>query len=66
MSTVTTSSSGSRPDAAPQQDPGLSRLIGERYPVYAQADITVDSLDAPPDETVERVVQGLESHGALR
>lgn len=44
----------------------LSRLIGERYPVYAEADITVDSLDAPPEHTVERVVEALKRHGALR
>ncbi len=43
----------------------LSRLIGERYPVYAQADITVDSLDAPPEQTVERVAEALAEYGAL-
>ncbi len=44
----------------------LSRLIGERYPVYAEADITVDSVDGPPDETVDRVLEALKRHGAVR
>lgn len=33
----------------------LDRLIDERYPVYAEADIVVDSVDGPPELTVERV-----------
>ena len=37
----------------------LERLIAERYPVYAEADVTVDSLDGPPDITVERVLAAL-------
>jgi shikimate kinase len=37
----------------------LERLIAERYPVYEEADITVDSLDCPPDVTVERVIVAL-------
>ena len=37
----------------------LERLIGERYPIYAEADITVDSLDGPPDATLERVMAAL-------
>ena len=38
----------------------LSKLIEERYPVYAEADITVDSGREAPELTVERVMQGLE------
>ena len=38
----------------------LSRLIEERYPVYAEADITVDSGREAPELTVERVMQGLD------
>ncbi|MBI1779333.1 MAG: shikimate kinase [Proteobacteria bacterium] len=38
----------------------LVRLIAERYPVYAEADIVVDSLDAPTEVTVEAAL------GALR
>ncbi len=37
----------------------LQRLIDERYPVYAQADITVDSVDGPGGVTVNRVVDAL-------
>jgi shikimate kinase len=46
----------------------LQRLMETRHPVYAEANITVDSDDRPPDETVERVVSALQaylaSHGA--
>ena len=38
----------------------LSKLIDERYPVYAEADITVDSGREAPESTVDRVMQGLE------
>jgi shikimate kinase len=38
----------------------LSKLIEERYPVYAEADITVDSGREAPDSTVERVMRELE------
>ncbi len=37
----------------------LERLIAERYPIYEEADIMVDSLDCPPDATVERVIAAL-------
>lgn len=37
----------------------LERLVAERYPVYAEADITVDSVDGPPELTVERVLAAL-------
>ena len=40
----------------------LERLIAERYPVYAQAELTIDSIDGPPDATVERVIAALASH----
>jgi shikimate kinase len=46
----------------------LSKLIEERYPVYAEADITVDSGREAPELTVERVMSELadflEAHGA--
>lgn len=32
----------------------LARLIEERYPVYAEADIAIDSQDGPPEVTVAR------------
>jgi shikimate kinase len=37
----------------------LAKLIEERYPVYAEADITVDSGREAPDSTVERVMRDL-------
>ena len=33
----------------------LGRLIAERYPVYAEADVTVDSIDGPAEVTVGKV-----------
>jgi shikimate kinase/3-dehydroquinate synthase len=38
----------------------LRRLMEERYPVYASADITVISRDGPQDLTVEDVIEGIE------
>lgn len=38
----------------------LSRLIDARYPIYAQADIIVDSTDEPPEVTVAKICQELE------
>ncbi len=40
----------------------LGRLIEERYPIYAQADIVVDSVDGPPEDTVDNVLAALERH----
>jgi len=40
----------------------LERLIALRYPIYAEADIAVDSLDASPDATAERVVAALRAY----
>ncbi len=37
----------------------LGRLMEARYPVYAEADITVDSTDEVPEATVARVMAGL-------
>lgn len=37
----------------------LGRLISERHPIYAEADVTVDSVDGPPEATLARVVEGL-------
>jgi shikimate kinase len=39
----------------------LQRLIDERYPIYAEADITVDSADGPPEITLDRVISALTS-----
>lgn len=37
----------------------LERLIAARHPVYAEADIVIDSNDAPADVTTERVIAAL-------
>jgi shikimate kinase len=37
----------------------LGRLMDIRYPLYAEADITVDSSDEAPEATVARVMAGL-------
>ncbi len=34
----------------------LERLVDTRYPVYAEADMIVDSIDGPAEETVDRVL----------
>ncbi|MSO80949.1 MAG: shikimate kinase [Alphaproteobacteria bacterium] len=41
----------------------IARLVAQRYPVYAGADIVVDTDDGPPEETVERVLAALAGHG---
>lgn len=40
----------------------LEALIAERYPVYGEADIVVDSGRESPDATVERVIEALRAH----
>jgi len=40
----------------------LRALIEERYPVYAEADITVDSGDGPPAATARAVLDALRRH----
>ena len=37
----------------------LDGLMDERYPVYAEADVVVDSEDGPPELTVERVYRAV-------
>ena len=44
----------------------LQRLIDQRYPVYAEADIAVDSVDGPPEATLDMVVKALERFLAER
>jgi shikimate kinase len=40
----------------------LERLMAERHPVYAEADVVVDSAREAPEVTVERVVAALAAH----
>ena len=44
----------------------LERLIAERYPVYAEADITVETTREAPAETVARVDEAIRAHLAER
>jgi shikimate kinase len=39
----------------------LAELIEARHPVYAEADLTVESADGPPDVTVQRVLRAIEA-----
>jgi shikimate kinase len=39
----------------------LKRLIDERYPVYAEAEVTVESRDVPHDAIVEEIIAGLQA-----
>ena len=38
----------------------LAELIAQRYPIYAEADITIDSDNSPPELTVQRVITALQ------
>ena len=40
----------------------LARLMDERYPVYGEADITVDTGEEGADKVVERIIAALEAH----
>lgn len=40
----------------------LGKLIEQRYPVYGDADVVVDSVDGPPEMTLARVMAGLRRH----
>jgi len=42
----------------------LADLMEQRYPVYADADVAVDSADGPPEVTLKRVLAALRSHFA--
>ena len=40
----------------------LKKLLAEREPFYAEADITVDSDNRPAEETVDRVIKALRAY----
>ncbi len=42
----------------------LRKLIDKRYPIYMQADLTVDTLDQPADMTVDQVIAALRAYAA--
>ena len=50
---------GSRPLLGQGGDPRdiLARLMGERYPIYAEADYTIDTQAEPHEAVVERILR---------
>jgi shikimate kinase len=40
----------------------LAGLMERRHPVYAEADLTVDSIDGPPELTLQKVIAALRAH----
>jgi len=40
--------------------------MDKRHPIYAQADIVVDTGDRPAEATVERVLEALRTYAAAR
>lgn len=42
----------------------LRELMAKRDPVYAEADVTVDSVDGPPETTVQKVEASVADHVA--
>ena len=44
----------------------LAGLMDERYPIYKQADITVETDDGPHTDTVDRIISALEAHKSER
>jgi shikimate kinase len=43
----------------------LERLLKEREPIYAEADLTIESEDGPHSQAVEQIVSVLKQRGAL-
>ncbi|EJW13454.1 Shikimate kinase I [Rhodovulum sp. PH10] len=48
----------------PDPEATLSKLIAERYPVYAAADLTVQSREVPHEVIVEEVIAAVAGHVA--
>jgi shikimate kinase len=40
----------------------LDRLMQQRYPIYAEADLIVESTAQPADRTTEQVIDALRAH----
>jgi shikimate kinase len=40
----------------------LAELMERRHPIYAEADLKVDSIDGPPELTLRRVIAALRDH----
>jgi len=43
----------------------IERLVKECYPLYAEADLTIESFDEPPNKTVHRLMKRLEETGVI-
>lgn len=44
----------------------LARLMSQRYPIYAEADVVVDSTAQPAETTTEQVIEALRRHLATQ
>lgn len=44
----------------------LERLIAERYPVYAETDIVIESNEQSQDQVVEQILAALKARGAIQ
>jgi shikimate kinase len=44
----------------------LGRLMEQRYPIYAEADLVVESTAQPADRTTEQVIEALRRHLSLQ
>ncbi|WIM11853.1 shikimate kinase [Enhydrobacter sp.] len=44
----------------------LARLMAQRYPIYAEADLVVDSTAQPAEVTTEQVIEALRRHLAAQ
>lgn len=44
----------------------LERLISVRHPVYAEADLRVESVDGPPEQTVQKVIDEVARYATSR
>lgn len=44
----------------------MERLMAERYPIYAQADITIESSPGPHGVAVDAILKALRARGALQ
>jgi shikimate kinase len=49
----------SRPLLSEDPEGALQRLLAEREPIYAQADLVVDSRNGPPSHTIEMMLEAL-------
>lgn len=40
----------------------MERLMAERYPIYAEADITIESAPGPHNAAVDKIIEALRAH----